>query len=144
MDLPENIDGRDEEVDKATKCDAAVASVDKIFIVKDALKELSEEEVASHIALLEQEEVQMAANIQRERQVNKLLELTLKAKNMKDKLRSAHEQCDTIKCNTSGCSGTAKTSHGTSAKSSIYFSRAQEECRCQFKCGNLLIKNRFD
>ncbi len=92
MYLSENTDDSSGDVHEAMKSDAAVASVDEVFSGADHFNELTEEKVASRIASLEQEEVQMAATIQREKQVNKLLELTLKAKTMKDKLRFVHEQ----------------------------------------------------
>ncbi len=100
------------EVDEAKKSDAALASADQIFSGEGPFKEMSEEEVASRMACLNHGEVQMVANIQIEKQVNKLLELTLKAKNMRDRLISVHEQCDTIRGNASGCSRTTKTSDG--------------------------------
>ncbi len=111
MDLTKNADDSSGDVHEAMKSDAAVASADKVFSGEDPFKELTEQ-VASHIASSEQEEVQMAATIQREKQVNKLLELTLKAKTMKNKLRFVHEQHDNIKSNASGRSGTAITSDG--------------------------------
>ncbi len=106
MVLQENTDGRKEEVHKAMKSDAAVASAGEVFSGEE---EMSEKEVASGIVCLEQEQVQIVTNIQIEKKVNKLLELTLKAKNMRDRLISVHEQCDTIRCNASGCSRTTKT-----------------------------------
>ncbi len=110
MDLTENTDDSSGDVHEAMKSDAAVASADEVFSGEDPFKELTEEEVASHIASLEQEEAQMAATIQREKQVNKLLELTLKTKTMKDKLKFVHEQGDNIRSIASGWSRTALTS----------------------------------
>ncbi len=107
-------------IDETVKDDAAAALGDT-FDDQDPVRELSQVKVVARIALLEQGERHMVDTLHRKEQMKRLLELTVRAKSMKAKLKMVHEQRDVITQIASRCSVTAK------ASKTAPLTRAQQE-----------------